>query len=167
MYSLFFYLENATPGKEKIQLPTTVDRDDEDDEEKKTSQVCYFILPDQSTNNSARFFHVEPVTHILSSKIKLDREKGNNHTVVIFATEDCHLDMTKIDISRVEETSLLRVVINVKDVNDNAYVSFTLYSFQMWYIMYLFLLCKKFRRNNRSWQWKQLFSFFIQISFVT
>lgn len=120
----FFHTENALPGKERVQLPSTVDRDDEDEEEKKTSQVCYFILSDKSTNNSLRFFHVDPVTHILSAKVKLDREKQSNHTLIIFATEDCHVDVSKIDISKMEETSLLRVKINVVDVNDNAYVFF-------------------------------------------
>lgn len=114
--------ENSPPGKERIQLPTTVDRDDEDEEEKKSSQVCYYILPDKSSNSSLRYFHVDPLTHVLSAKVKLDREKQANHTLVILA-EDCHVDMGKLDLDRVEETSLIKVLINVADVNDNPWES--------------------------------------------
>ncbi|ODN06167.1 Cadherin-23 [Orchesella cincta] len=111
--------ENAPPAKERIQLPATMDQDDEDEEEKKTSQVCYFILPKLSSNNSVKYFHLEPVTHILTAKVKLDREKQSNHTLMILATEDCIIDMTKLDVSSIEKTSLLVVQVQVVDVNDS------------------------------------------------
>ncbi|CAL8106930.1 unnamed protein product [Orchesella dallaii] len=112
--------ENAPPEKERIQLPATEDRDDEDEEEKKTSQVCYFILPKLSSNNSLKYFLLEPVTHILLAKVKLDREKQSNHTLMVFATEDCLVDLTKINVANIEPSSLLKVVVRVLDVNDNS-----------------------------------------------
>jgi len=83
-----------------------------------TAQVCYFILPDAS--NSTGIFVVDPLQHILTAKVRLDREKQTNHTLTIWATDNCHSDVTKLNTQGLDKSSLLRVMINVLDVNDNA-----------------------------------------------
>ncbi|CAG7830108.1 unnamed protein product [Allacma fusca] len=109
------FTENITPSREKLELPATIDRDDEDEEERKSSPVCYFIVPDN--HNSTQIFSVDPVNHILSTKVRLDREKRANHTLMIVATEDC----LRGEITRQEKTSsYLKVLVNVVDVNDNS-----------------------------------------------
>ncbi|XP_035709581.1 cadherin-23-like isoform X3 [Folsomia candida] len=109
--------ENISPGRERIQLPGTIDRDDEDDEEKKTSQVCYFILSD--SKNSTELFEVDALSHVLTTKVRLDREKQPMHNFTILATDNCHQDIKRLHLQVFDKGSLLSVQIEVADVNDN------------------------------------------------
>ena len=116
--SIITFAENISPGRERIQLPPTIDRDDEDEEDKKASQVCYFVLPD--TSNSTQLFGVDPVSHVLTAKGRLDREKQSLHNLTILATENCHQDVTRLNLLTLDKGSKLKVSISVRDVNDNA-----------------------------------------------
>lgn len=83
---LFFFLsEHVEPGVEKRKLPDTVDRDEVDDLEDDPSAVCYFIV----YGNDEGLFQLDRVTHVLSVTTELDREKRQNYSLIIKATEDC------------------------------------------------------------------------------
>lgn len=106
------FLENISPGRERVQLPPTIDRDDEDEEDKKTSQVCYFILPDG--DNSTELFAVDAISHILTAKARLDREKQATHNLTVLATENCHQDVTRLNLQTLDKGSKLKVTVAVR-----------------------------------------------------
>jgi len=49
----------------------------------------------------------------------LDREEQAVHVVVVKASENCNLTPEMIDSFDPADDSLLKVIINVKDINDN------------------------------------------------
>lgn len=79
------FTEHVQPGVEKRKLPDTVDREEVDDLDDDPSAVCYFIVQ----GNESEMFNLDRVTHILSLNEELDREKRQNYSLIIKATEDC------------------------------------------------------------------------------
>lgn len=79
------HTEHVEPGIEKRKLPDTVDRDEVDDLDDDQTVVCYFIV----YGNEDGLFQLDRVTHILSVNGELDREKRQNYSLIIKATEDC------------------------------------------------------------------------------
>jgi tetrahydromethanopterin S-methyltransferase subunit H len=49
----------------------------------------------------------------------LDREEQAAHVVVVKASENCNLNPEIIDSFDPADDSLLKVIVNVKDINDN------------------------------------------------
>jgi cadherin 23 len=165
MISFIFFriLEHVKPGvdrEEKIKLPDTVDRDEVDDLEDDPTTVCYFLV----YGNEDNVFALDRVSHILTPKKELDREKKQNYSLIVKATEDC-LNIPKslnesstvkipkaaklinrrqksqgnrftdsinlingsalvqneleIDSMIAGDSTLLRVLVNIQDINDN------------------------------------------------
>lgn len=108
-------LENATPGKETIKLPDTIDRD-EFELEGPLQPVCYYIIG----GNEDGMFKLEKQSHLLSVKTALDREKQNAYTLLVKATEDCLKSPKNQIFYDPSDDTQLKVVVNVTDVNDNA-----------------------------------------------
>lgn len=85
MFFSYTLIEHVKPGSEKRKLPDTVDRDEVDDLEDDPTAVCYFIVH----GNDDGLFKLDRVSHVLSVTGELDREKRQNYSLIIKATEDC------------------------------------------------------------------------------
>uniref|UniRef100_A0A8D8Q5N3 Cadherin-23 n=1 Tax=Cacopsylla melanoneura TaxID=428564 RepID=A0A8D8Q5N3_9HEMI len=111
------FTEHQKAGSERYDL-VTVDRDDIDILEKPSLPVCYYII----SGNENGFFHLEPLSHKITTMREIDREEQDKHVLIVKASEDC------INPPRIEgniqfdsrDDTLLRLVINVLDINDNA-----------------------------------------------
>ena len=108
--------------KRMIQLPETVDQDEMDNEEGITGIsssskeiVCYFIIG----GNPLGAFSLDKVKHILRIEKELDREEQAVHIVVIKATDQCDSVPETTDLFDPDDDTLLKVVVNVNDINDN------------------------------------------------
>lgn len=95
MFVSFINTEHAQPGIEKRKLPDTVDRDEVDDLDDDPTTVCYFII----YGNEDELFSLDRTTHILSVNKELDRERKQNYTLVIKATENCLESPLPLNIS--------------------------------------------------------------------
>lgn len=59
------------------------------------------------------------MTHQLSTTKSLDREEQSNYTIIVQATNDCLKLPKPINSFDPRDNTLLKVLINVNDVNDN------------------------------------------------
>ena len=109
------FTENKAPGTERERILNTVDLDDVDEDEIKLD-VCYFVV---GGNNEDRFA-VNPITHEVMALQMLDREEKDVHILIIKATEECLHQPQKVAEFDSSDDSLLKLIINVNDVNDNA-----------------------------------------------
>jgi hypothetical protein len=117
--------ENKAAGAERRPLLETVDEDlaadDNDDgseeEGGRQSDICYFLVG----GNERGLFDVNPATHELTAMRPLDREEAASHRLLVWATEDCSSRQTPPPLLLNPDTndSLLHVLVNVVDVNDN------------------------------------------------
>ena len=64
------FTENTTPGRERIKIIGTIDRDDIDEEDEDLYEVCYFIL---SSDGPRGLFAIHPTNHELMTTHELDR----------------------------------------------------------------------------------------------
>ncbi|XP_076057455.1 cadherin 88C isoform X2 [Oratosquilla oratoria] len=108
------FTEHKTPGAERYRLLDTVDRDDLDEEEN-ASQVCYFLVG----GDIQGAFHIDPFSHELMTAKELDREAQSRYTLLVKATEDCLTRPEPISFFDSTDDTLLKVIVGVKDVNDN------------------------------------------------
>ena len=115
-----------------VKLPDTLHRDDLE-YDGTPSPVCYFVV----NGNENSFFLVNYLTHELTvstpghfprqtltlrlqTNKELDRESLDTHSLLIRATEDCsRLPRNQSYFDPTDDT-LLKVVVHVLDVNDNA-----------------------------------------------
>lgn len=112
------FTEHQKAGSERYDLINTVDRDDIDILEKPSLPVCYYII----SGNEEGYFHLEPLSHKITTVREVDREERDKHILLVKASEDC------INAPRIEgnvhfdsrDDSLLRLVVNILDINDNA-----------------------------------------------
>lgn len=81
------FTEHMEPGVERKKLPDTVDRDEVDDLDDPPTVVCYYIVYGDEENQ----FDLDPISHVLLVARQLDREVKSNHTLLVKATEDCHI----------------------------------------------------------------------------
>ncbi|XP_059472366.1 cadherin-23 [Neocloeon triangulifer] len=112
------FTEHALPGEEHVKLPDTIDRDEIDLLDGPPPPVCYFIVG----GDAAEKFHLDAYTHELTAVKELDREEQAKHELLVRATENCHETpaISQTGDSNNSNNSLLRVSVNVKDINDNA-----------------------------------------------
>ncbi|KAI9560285.1 hypothetical protein GHT06_014300 [Daphnia sinensis] len=102
-------------SNEAIQLPETVDLDEPDELLCARDPVCYYIVG----GNQQGAFSLDRIQHTLTVEKTLDREKQASHIIVVRANENCDLDPEVIDSFDPADDSLLKVVVNLKDINDN------------------------------------------------
>ncbi|XP_046672662.1 cadherin-23 isoform X2 [Homalodisca vitripennis] len=111
------FTEHIAPGKERRLLPETVDRDEVDDLDDPRTPVCYFIV----AGNDEGFFNIEPLSHEITVAQELDREEAEMHLIMVKASEDCVTPpQTNNSYLDYKDSTVLRVVIFVNDINDNA-----------------------------------------------
>ncbi|XP_065338722.1 cadherin-23 isoform X2 [Cloeon dipterum] len=112
------FTEHSLPGEEHARLPDTIDRDEIDLLDGPPPPVCYFIAGGESADK----FHLDAYSHELTVVKDLDREAQDKHELLIRATENCQeaSSITPAVADSNSNNSLLRVVVNVNDVNDNA-----------------------------------------------
>lgn len=65
-------------------------------------------------------FEVNTLTHELSAKMSLDREERANYTLFVQASSDCLREPRQINSREANDRSILKVVVRVRDVNDNS-----------------------------------------------
>ncbi|XP_049786609.1 cadherin-23-like [Schistocerca cancellata] len=109
------FTEHVTPGKERQKLVETIDRDDVDDFDEPRTQACYFIVG----GNEKDVFAIEQYEHELYVQKELDREEYESHILIIKASEDCLHHPGNISVFDPTDDTVLRVTVNVIDVNDN------------------------------------------------
>ncbi|XP_026823897.1 uncharacterized protein LOC105277425 isoform X1 [Ooceraea biroi] len=110
------FTEEQPPGSEIVLLPETIDRDEVDDLDDPPTQVCYFIVG----GNNDGLFVLDIYKHELGTAKMLDREKQEEHILLIKATEDCKsIPDNETTFDEADDT-LLQVVVKVDDINDNA-----------------------------------------------
>ena len=82
------FTENLAPGRERVRIIGTIDRDDIDEEDldEDAMEVCYFVL---SSDGPKGLFAIHPTNHELMTTRELDRETRSDYNVMIKATEDC------------------------------------------------------------------------------
>lgn len=107
--------ENKSAGYERRRLPETVDRD-ELEFDGPIAPICYFIVG----GNDGDFFQLNALTHELTVTNPLDRETQDEHLLWIKATEDCLSPPNNQSFFDTSDDTLLKLIIKVKDVNDNA-----------------------------------------------
>ena len=107
----------------------TVDVDDIEggggDTGQRQTGVCYFIVGGNDTQN---IFVLHPTLHELQAVTELDREVHSRYTLVIRATDKCHTFLTSPGLTDLRsnvtfdpaDDSLLKVVVDVVDIDDNA-----------------------------------------------
>ncbi|XP_057365539.1 cadherin-23-like isoform X1 [Daphnia carinata] len=103
------------PSTDPIQLPETVDLDEPDELLSARDPVCYYIVG----GNQQGAFSLDRFQHTLTVEKTLDREEQASHIIVVKASENCDLDPDVIDSFDPADDSLLKVVVNLKDINDN------------------------------------------------
>uniref|UniRef100_A0A1B0B4Y0 Cadherin domain-containing protein n=1 Tax=Glossina palpalis gambiensis TaxID=67801 RepID=A0A1B0B4Y0_9MUSC len=79
------FTEHTDPGVERVELPTTIDKDEADDLDDPPSHVCYSII----YGNEEEYFHLDPETHILVTTKELDRELQSNYSLYVKASTSC------------------------------------------------------------------------------
>ncbi|XP_011144581.1 cadherin-23 [Harpegnathos saltator] len=110
------FTEEQLPGSEIIVLPETIDRDEVDDLDDPPTQACYFIVG----GNDDGLFTLDIYRHELGTAKILDRERQEEHILLIKATEDCEtVPLNETTFDEADDT-LLQVVVKVDDINDNA-----------------------------------------------
>ena len=82
------FTENLAPGRERVRIIGTIDRDDIDEEDlnEDVMEVCYFVV---SSDGPKGLFAIHPTNHELMTTRELDRETRSVYNVMIKATEDC------------------------------------------------------------------------------
>ena len=81
------FTENLAPGRERVRIVGTIDRDDIDEEDfDEETEVCYFLV---SSDGPKGLFAIHPTNHELMTTRELDRETRSDYNVMIKATEDC------------------------------------------------------------------------------
>lgn len=108
------FTENALEGEEVRRLPNTVDRD-ELELEGPPAPVCFYIV----AGNENGLFKLNSLTHELGIGHPLDREVQGEHIILVKATEDCANAPANQSFFDPLDDTLLKVIINVVDVNDN------------------------------------------------
>ncbi|OAD57365.1 Cadherin-23 [Eufriesea mexicana] len=109
------FTEEQHPGSETVQLPETIDRDEVDDLDDPPTQVCYFII----SGNDDKLFVLDVFKHQLTTAKKLDREKEEQHLLIVKATEDCNTVPANETFFDETNDTTLKIIINVIDINDN------------------------------------------------
>ncbi|GLH04217.1 Cadherin-87A [Gryllus bimaculatus] len=109
------FTEHAAPSSEKRLLVETVDRDEVDELDDPPTPVCYYIV----IGNENELFSLDAVTHELTVMRELDREQQERHVLVVKATEDCLEIPTNISAFDPSDDTLLKVIIQILDINDN------------------------------------------------
>ena len=107
------------PGRERVKIVGTIDRDDVDeDEDEDLNEVCYFIV---NSDGPKGLFAIHPTNHELMTTDKLDRESRTNYNIMIKATEDCLDNIIEEDAfnDTIQDSSMLKIKVNVLDVDDN------------------------------------------------
>ncbi|EFX79347.1 hypothetical protein DAPPUDRAFT_52523 [Daphnia pulex] len=104
------------PSPEIIQLPETVDLDEPDELLSIRDPVCFFIV---GGNQLGALISIDPTQHTLRVEKTLDREEQAAHVVVVKSSANCNLNPEIIDSFDPADDSLLKVIVNVKDINDN------------------------------------------------
>ncbi|OXU32081.1 hypothetical protein TSAR_007838 [Trichomalopsis sarcophagae] len=110
------FTEERPAGFEKVILPETIDRDEVDDLDDPPTKVCYFIVG----GNDEKSFDLDTSTHELTTAVSLDRETKEVYEIIIKATEDCNTIPKNQTTFNEKDDTLLKVVITVNDINDNA-----------------------------------------------
>ncbi|KAI4457764.1 fat atypical cadherin-related [Holotrichia oblita] len=108
------FTEHSGPGFERSKLPETIDRDELEFDGPPTP-ICYYIVG----GNENRNFRLDKFTHELTINRELDREERDSYILLVKAAEDCN-NSPRIESSfdSLDDT-LLKVLVNVADVNDN------------------------------------------------
>ncbi|XP_063244010.1 cadherin-23 [Bacillus rossius redtenbacheri] len=109
------FTEHVPPGVEKRKLVDTVDRDEVDYLDDPPPPVCYFIVGGDGEN----IFTVEAFRHEITVVQELDREVQGTYELLVKATEDCIHSPTLQDTYDPADSTVLRVLVNVEDINDN------------------------------------------------
>ncbi|XP_030761227.1 cadherin-23-like, partial [Sitophilus oryzae] len=109
------FTENEDPGIEIKTLPKTIDRD-ELEYEGPPAPVCYFIV----AGNENEIFYLHPFEHTVQVTQPLDREEQDLYLLLVKATEDCSHPPSVEHFFDVNDDTQLKVIVKVKDVNDNA-----------------------------------------------
>ncbi|XP_047739893.1 cadherin-23 [Hyalella azteca] len=109
------FTENTSPGSDSLLLPDTVDVDDLDLDELDNS-VCYYIVG----GDSLKSFSLDKLTHVLQAVKPLDREELEQHVLIVQASEDCVKEPPQVPEFDATDDTLLKVIVNVNDVNDNS-----------------------------------------------
>lgn len=69
--------------------------------------------------NDEGLFKLDALSHQLTTTKPLDREKQSQYTLIVQATNDCMREPRPVARFDPKDNSLLQVLINVIDVNDN------------------------------------------------
>ena len=113
------FTENMAPGRERVKIVGTIDRDDVDeDEDEELNEVCYFIV---NSDGPKGLFAIHPTNHELMTTDELDRESRTNYNIMIKATEDCLDNIIEEEAfnDTIQDSSMLKIKVNVLDVDDN------------------------------------------------
>lgn len=102
------------PGKEIQKLPDTIDRD-ELEFEGPPPPICYYIVG----GNERNIFSLNALKHELVILQSLDRETKESYTLLVKASEDCINKPESLSFFDSADDTLLKVIVNVLDVNDN------------------------------------------------
>ncbi|KAL7302845.1 hypothetical protein TKK_0004077 [Trichogramma kaykai] len=110
------FTEEQPASLERVALPDTVDRDEVDDLDDPPSRVCYFIVGGDDDEGA---FDLDNETHELTTVAILDREAKSTYEIYVKATEDCSSTPKRVDGFDPRDDTLLKVIVNVNDINDN------------------------------------------------
>ena len=103
LYYTLSSFQNAAPGTKVFQVLAT----DPDDPDTANGKIVY-SLPDDGTV-ARRLFALDPVTGVLSTRVKLDREERDQYTLI--------LDVADLGSPPQQTSRLLKVVVG--DVDDH------------------------------------------------
>ncbi|RWS14756.1 cadherin-23-like protein [Dinothrombium tinctorium] len=106
------FTENVLPNQESFKLLPTVDRDE-------VGTSIDQAIKSIPCGNEEGNFKLDIFTHQLTNTKSLDREQRGNYTLIVQATNDCLREPKHIAKFDPKDNSLLQVLIDVKDVNDN------------------------------------------------
>ncbi|KAF2362742.1 Cadherin [Trinorchestia longiramus] len=109
------FTENAAVGVDSLVIVDTIDEDDLDLEDEVGASVCYYIVGGDILNT----FVLGKTTHVLTVVRPLDREEVPQHLLWVRASEDCVNAPPPVTSFDSKDNTLLQVVVNVNDLNDN------------------------------------------------
>ncbi|XP_057707016.1 cadherin-related family member 2 isoform X1 [Corythoichthys intestinalis] len=96
--------------EEGSELQLQIDATDADEPDTLNSQIVFAIVPSEYSN----YFIIDPNTGVLSNQVELDREALNAEL-----KGKIEINVTATDKGMPPLSTMVRVIINVEDVNDN------------------------------------------------